>query len=567
MQPVDLAYAASGIGMSALMGHIRNKRQRVSGSQSQSTMSQSSLTNSLKTLVSASEYGEGRRSPNYNTRLRVAKYIKCDPLFKELFFPLLNMTRNFGFCSTTAAHYGANTAAMAADATPDPPTPSSASAWGRANGTYRGLAMFTVRTDKLDATDSFKLNTAQQAAGSSYLSTNYNKVDIDTQYRRFNNGPYIVNNIPDRAHNGAPNLVWANRAQDVYTSADMQISEVGNLLDIETAAIQSSNFQHAIGSSTSSEGTTATAVRGGTPGNVNWPGTGTPMQAPGLYYPNVRDTTIRIADGCLEMDITNGKNSSCVIEVVINAQTKQDADFTPQNYINEVYQACEFQQNQHRTGGPAQTLNEACPGGWQAFYDPEYPLLKLKSSHAKKANGMYKEVHRSTHILSPGQSKMLKIGLGAYYYSLGNKTENTTGNRMQPDAPDFGPGSLLVAVGHSGVNQLSMPTLGDGAGLSTQYNLFPDTSNGEIHTVSGTGFWIGKQRAPSEIVIKGLYSEKYYPGYVISEQRNNYDNYVMRPPLIGDKIAPSGLPVQDTVGIVAQDNAGAIKVSSSLKEP
>jgi hypothetical protein len=544
-----------------------SKRARVTGSQSQSSMTSSQVTNSLKSLVSASEYGEGRRSPNYNCRLHPAKYIKCDPLFKELFFPLLTIARNFGLCSTTAAAFGSGTAALAADADPGS-NPTSASAWARSNGVYRGLVLFTVRSDKMANTDAFKLNTTQQTVGKSYLTEGTQLQNVNSQYRRFNNGPYITSNeIPDYTRSTAQTLTWAPREQDVYSSDLLQISEVGNLLDIETAAIQSTNFQHAIGSSSSSEGTTSTAVRAGAAGGVNWDGTGSPLQATNLYYPNLRNTTMRIADGYLELDITNGKNSSCVIELVINSQTKQELDFTPQNFIDEVYQACEYQQNQLRVNGPTQTTADACPGGWQAFYDPEYPLLKLKSAHEKKARQMYREVHRSTHVLSPGQTKMIKVALGSHFYSLGNKTTVSTGTRMQADAPDFGPGNLLVAIGHTGVDQLSMPTLSDSNTVATQFNNYPDTINSSTgaHTVSGTGFWTGKQRAPSEIVLRGTYQEKFYPAYVISEERSNYDNYVMKPPLINGLPGPSGLPVQETVGTIVQDNAGAIKVSSAAK--
>ena len=431
--------------------------------------------------------------------------------------------------------------------------------------------MFTTRSDKVSSTDVFKLNPLQLKVGESYLSQGVTLSDIKSQYRRFNNGPYLSGTQkPDYTKSAAQTLAWSAREQDVFNGGQMQISEVGNLLDVETAALQSTNFQHAIGSGSSSEGTTATHASYGTPGGINWDGTGNPLQSTGIYYPNVRNTTIRIADGCLEMDVTNGKNSSCVIELVINSQSKQAKDFTPQAFIDEVYQACEYQQNQNRTDGPASATDFATPGGWQAFYDPEYPLLKLKSSHAKKARDMYREVHRSTHMLAPGQSKMIKVSLGSHYYSLGNKTLSSDGTRMQPGAPDFGPGSLLIAVGHSGVDQLSMPSLGDGNTIATQYVLHPDTfTTAGKHTVSGAGFWTGKQRAPSEIVIRGSYSEKFYPGYVISDQRSNYDNYVMRAPSIGSTglVGPSGLPVQETVGTVPLDNAGAIKVSSATKTP
>lgn len=273
------------------------------------------------------------------------------------------------------------------------------------------------------------------------------------------------------------------------------------------------------------------------------------------------------------MDITNGKNSSCLIELVINSQKKNEVDWTPQEYFDEVFTSVQYQQNQTRNPNVAVGALQSAPGGWQAFYDPEYPLLHVKSAHSKKVKSMVNEVHRSSHMLAPGQTKKISISLGSLYYNLGNKCD--TAGLIDPQAPDFGAGSLLVCLGHSGVSQLSMPTANTSYSYAHDFTVKPDTESGGTHTVVGAGFWVGKQKAPSEIVVKGRYEEKYYPSYMVSDQRNQYDDTIMMPPSIwasnvsGEKslvTLPSGLPVQETIGTVdATHQAVATKVSSAEK--
>ena len=527
----------------------------------------------LKTLVSSTEYGDSRRSNTYSVRLHPAKYLKCDPLMKELFFPIMNMCRNFGFVSGTGI--GALTAPLIAEGGL---TPNFDTAFAKSNGCWRGFSMFTIRSDALSPTNSFKLNAVSADVGVSNQSGTSHT--IKSCYRRFNNGPaYQIQtnsgSAPGRTKSAAQQFVLAAASGAGFNNTQASMSECGNLSDIETCAVQSTNFQHSVGSSTGATGTTDTEVTAGTPGGVNWDGTGSVYDTnTGYYYPNLRNTTIRIADGFLEMDVTNGKNSSVILELVINSQTKQESDFSPQKFFDQVYQSVEYQQLQERVNGPGQLASptEASPGGWQAFYDPEYPFLGIKSAHSKKARSMYREVHRSSHALGPGQSKTLKVALGSHFYSLGSKTLNPDGisgaNRMRPEHATYPLGSLLIGLAHSGVSQLTMPTITNGAG-NDAFSFSPDTFNAStgVHTAPGAGFWAGKQRAPSEIIVKGSYKEKYYPAYVISEQRNNYDNYVMMPPSVDYKLLGAGLPVQETIGVVdASKKAVAAKIATSVRD-
>lgn len=578
-------------GRAAIIAGLRHSANlamhRFVSKTSSSTSTQGDTEAALKTLQANNEYGEGRRAPTFTTRLHAARYVQCDPLFKDLFFPILNMCRNFGFCSVTGI--GKVTAGVIGDGNtgggtvPAPLEPNHPMAFSKANGTYRGIACFTIRSDKMDRFDEFKLCPLPVVAGGTSLTSTATSLVTSSAYKRFCNGPQLSGNlssggIPGYGVATAQEFQWAgpDDGEAAFNQTKASISEIGNLSDIETAAVQSVNFAHAIGKSTDSSsvtpgasvGTTSVAVRSGTPGAVNWDGTGSVKNTTGGYYANLRNTTIRIADGVLEMDVSNGKNTSCVIELVIHSQTKQESDFTPQAFFNQVYQSCEFQQNQARIDGPTPTSNTAlsavAPGGWQAFYDPEYPLLSLKSSHAKKAHDMYKEVHRSSHILSPGMSKTLKVYLGSHYYSLGNKTLDQDGTRMQPKWTAFPSGNLLVSVGHTGVSQLTMPCTSD----RTRMNNLPDQDNSGTHNVPGAGFWLGKQRAPSEIVVEGSYKEKFYPAYVISDNRVNYDDYTMRPPTITDLTyglctLPSGSIIQNTVATVdASDNPVSAKVAT-----
>lgn len=564
-----------------------NVKRRKIDSQTLSDLSHSDLKSAINALTSATEYGENRRAKDYRVRLHPAKYLKTDPLFKDLFFPLLNYARSFGFCSTTGA--GADTAAMV----PGGLNPDNETTFTKANGVYRGLSLFTVRSNVMDSDDDYKLNAKSVQVGWTEL-TGTDKY-LMSPYRRFNNGPPLRNQGATGAtvtgdDSSSP---WTPKAQTLtwgpftessasFNKTNLSISEVGNLIsDIETGAVHSTNFASSIGSGSHNEGTSATATHYDQSGAGNWDGT-TDIITNGNYRPNFRNTTMRIADGKLVLDITNGKNSSCLIEVVIQSQKKLESSWTPQKYFDEVYQAVQFQQNQTRDPMPSPVLDnlyESSPGGWQAFYDPEYPLLHVKSAHAKKVKDMVNEVHRSAHMLAPGQSKKITVDLGSLYYQLGNKTNNSSNTRMQPPAPNFGVGSLIVAVGHSGVSQLSMPTPNTSVANGTNFNVFPNgvtVVNGErVHTVPGAGFWVGKQKAPSEIVVQGHYSEKYYPAYVVSDQRNQYDDYVMLPPFAqvsaGDYsfyTMPSGLPVQETIGTVdATHQSIAAKVSSSEKGP
>lgn len=544
----------------------------------QSTLTGESLGTNMKainSMASDSEYGEGRRAKNYSVRLHSAKYLKMDPLFKELFFPIQNYGRNFGFCSTTGG--GSNTAALdGLNESGGGYRPSDNIAFAKANGCWRGLAAFTIRSDKMSDSDAYKLNSSVQNVATDFLSSSSGQT-VYSAYRRFNNGPPSVtadsgNIAPGSSMTAMQTLQWSapSAGETDFNQSHFSISEVGNLLDIENNSVHASNFTSSIGSGTHNEGTSASGINTGQSEAGNWNGTGSIVTGDN-YYPNLNDTVFRIADGQLTMDITNGKNSSCLVELVIHSQSKQVSDFTPQRFYNEVFQACEYQQKQSRdpsvTGG---NLNG--PGGWQAFYDPEYPLLSLKSAYKKPCDSMMREVHRSAHMLAPGQSKKISISLGSLYYTPAGKSDTGYNNRMRQTKTDFNAGTLLITLGHSGVSQLTMPSrLSDGN--TTAFSVLPDeitNDQGSVtHSFPGAGFWIGKQKAPSEIIVQGRYTEKYYPTYVISKTRYAANDNVLLPPYtLGSGSTrytlPAGLPVQQTLGVTDSDTTSlSAKVATS----
>ena len=218
-------------------------------------------------MVSDTEYGDGRRADTYVTRLHPAKYLKCEPLFKELFFPILNMNRNFGF--TSCSGIGGITAGLEADGgtTPLFDTP-----WAKSNGCWRGFAMFTVRSDAIAADAAYKLNCTPQVVGTTTVGGS--SQDINSSYRRFNNGPSFINQVdnaqaPDNVRSNVQTFTTGAAIGATFNQFNASMSEVGNLSDIEVSAVQSVNFQHSVGSSSSSTGTTDTEVRLGTPAGVN----------------------------------------------------------------------------------------------------------------------------------------------------------------------------------------------------------------------------------------------------------------------------------------------------------
>lgn len=555
------------------MSNIREyyKRQKVQHEASLTNAPFSQQQNIARTMAAGTEYGDSRRAPAYTARLHTAKYLTCDPLLKDLFFPVLTMAKRFGFCSTTGID--ALTAALnvtgVADGSDYPVIHS------KASGVYRGIAMFTLRSEVIGPNSSSKLNATPYAMG--VTSIDGTSRTFNSAYRRFNSRPDMANDTVNGSVisdvTSAPTVTNDQFAPSdlAHPSSQMYVSEVGNILELETKAVQSTNFQHAIGSTTSSEGTTTLGVQDGNPG-PNWSGSGNLSAGNGTYYANLKNTTIRICDGYLELDITNGKSTSTFIEVVIHAHRKHSSTISTQSLLNAIANAVNYQQTDRNVDTYySNSASSQNPGGWQAFWDPTYPLLGCKSQHRKPIDDIAREVHRSNHMLGPGQSKMIKINLGSLYYDIGNKSTDASksGSEPQPNGfliPQCGVGALNVTIGHSGVQQLSAPVNPTGGSTGPQFSVKPDAydvSAGEAHIYNGGGFWVGKTFCPSEIVVGGNYVEKFYPSYVVDKERRNWSDRPLMPPANSNGMAlPAALPVMDTVGTVDLSAAIAAQITS-----
>lgn len=544
----------------------------------------SQMVNNARHMVAGNEIGENRRAPAYVKRLHPAKYIKCDPMMKELFFPLLTMAKRFGFCSTTGM--GSKTAAQIENGQD---TPADVQGYSRANGCYRGIAMFTLRSHTIDDA-SIRLTPDLRTVGSTMASGT--SQPIRSPYIRFNNGPAMQTTFVSSSGGsessavygggyvapsaiGAPTVSASGPTQDElqFNQTKIHVSECGDIQELETKAVQSVNFQHAVGSATSSEGTTTLGVQSGNPA-PNWNGTGSVVNSSGTYYANLKNTTIRIADGYLELDITNGKSQSTFIEVVIHAHKKHASNIDTQDLLDAVVNAVQYQQTDRNVSAfYSDPQNQQNPGGWQALWDPTYPLLGCKSQHRKPIDDIAREVHRSNHMLSAGQSKTVKIFLGNLYYDLGSKCTASSidgGDTDSPNgfiSPGTGVGALNIAVGHSGVLQLTAPT--NGGTSAPDFSVLPDTYNATsgAHTIPGTGFWVGKQFCPSEIVVNGNYVEKFYPAYVVDKERRNWTDRPMMPPSIPyGYTLPAGQPVQEVLGTVDATNPVPANITTAFRE-
>lgn len=572
------AFHAAGLGRAA---DYNVKRRKFDEAQMSQGTSVSNMILANHNLVASNEWGDARRAKPFMARLHAAKFIKCDPMLKELFFPILNNSVQFGFTSVSRVLKGL-TASDFFNNVSDPYDPPSATEWAKSRGPWRGIACFTLRSNRIDDPVNVdrKLNSRSTSVGVSgfgIAGTATPSNPIQSSYRRFYNGPATSGNGGSAAYPYQPNCPEFAATTSVSTS-NIKNLEVGFRADLESKAVQSSNFQHSIGSSTSSEGTTTVVPEAGAT-NANWTGEGRVITTSGndrAYFQNLRETTMRFADGYLELDISNGKTASCLVEVVIHAYKKNEV-YTAENAITDtsdtqklykaIWQGVEFQQRDV-TINTADIVAGVNPGGWQSLFDPKYPLLACKSAHRKPADDIAKEVHRSSHCLSPGMSKTIRIYLGSLYYQLGSQSTHQfddTNNSIN-FAGSFGcsslpVGALQVTIGHSGFDQLTAPTA-----ENKKFSVEPDAYNGDLLTEPGMGFWVGKQCAPSEIVATGIYKEKFYPAYVISKERTPAAGASLLPvPSVRlqdqDEVnyaagLPGARPVTNVIGTVDADDGG-----------
>lgn len=536
-------------------------------------------------MSAGTEYGDGRRAKAYMKRLHAAKYLKCDALLKELFFSTLTQCRRFGLCSTSGIF-----PRLAGGGTTD--AVGGASMYGnngsrypvtnaKAAGLYRGIAMFTIRSTRISDASENKLNEVQQAKGLTTITGQGTAQTINSCYRRWNSRPKLGSDGPNASvisGNLSPTVTTNEfgAGTSVHDPNTLYCSEVGDINAVESKAVQSSNFMHAIGNSLASQGTTTLGVATGNVQNpgANWTGSGSVVNPNGRYYANLKNTTVRISDGYLEMDISNGKATSTFIELVIHSFKKNDPKVGVQDLMDAIHGSVQYQQTD-RNVSPYYTAVDSLqqPGGWQAFWDPTYPFLGCKSQHRTSINDIAGEVHRSAHMLGPGQSKLVKIALGSLYYDIGSKCKSgggdgDTNTPFSFDNPGMGAGSLLISIGHSGVMGLSAPVDPINADLTQtsvdQFSVYPDAydANGN-HETAGGGFWVGKSFCPSEIVVNGRYCEKFYPSYVVDKERRNWSDRPLIPPAVNSRALPTALPVTNTIGTVPVADHGVTAAVTS----
>lgn len=562
---------------------VGSKRKHSSSGDAKN-VSISNLTNAIVNLHSSVEGGTAARATSASYRLHAGKYIKTDPLLKDMFFPLLTSKLNFGFASCTGLQESSWN-----DATANTLEKNSA------RGLFRGVSFFKLRytAPNKDRRDPNSLNDMPvKVAGTSGVDSSASSDgDVFSIYRRFNSSPQqlqLSGSSTDAKATGSS--VTQTEVQSftdgvvpgsVYATDDDKIRQCGmgmNLAHLETNAYFSQNFQQTIGNSASYPVGTSDIQT-----NDNWNGyipiasttetgcvvRGTP-EVP-YYYRNQKDAIMRIADGQVTMDITNTCRSNERIEIVIHAMKKTDHEVNTPELYEAIYESVDYAQRskannnqlplsaQPGTGNTNKTEIPNKPGGWQAFYDPDYPLLKTSSKHDNKVKDIAVEVHRSIHVLAPGQSKNIKIALGSLYYSLGNKSqapiESENGLIY---AKEDNVGTLSVCVGHTGFKALETMATTNST-LSTSYNITPeDPTKVSFANLRGGGFFAGRSYAPSSILVGGTYIEKYYPLYFNSVQRVFGNFGVYTPSFFGG--SRNTLPLvnipQEVVATTPAHNAG-----------
>lgn len=573
-----------------LRGHFEQEgpkpKKAKSSSGNCSRHSTAQLTALVKHVHTNVEGGTAARATGASYRLHPGKYVKCDPILKDFFFPLLTSKLNFGFSSVTGL--GNNSWNDA--------TANTVEEKG-ARGLFRGVSFFKLRFTNplINRTNVNALNdTPIKVAGSTGVDSSGLNGDIMSTYRRYNSapvqfksttsgtGPFPASGssvIQTECQNFTEGVVPHIAPGTSQASDDSAVRLLGvgmNLAHLETNAYMSSNFRQSIESSTTPPaqptvpiGTSNSAVEPNWNGTIPLPsGTETGCVVRGIptdphYHLNQKDAIMRIADGQVVLDITNTCRSMERIEIVIHAMKKTSNDTNIPELYEAIYEGVDYaQRGQIAIGGQNDTTNSGAnkPGGWQAFYDPEYPLLKTTSRHGKKANDIAKEVHRSIHVLAPGQSKNIKIALGSLYYSLGNKSEtpiNEDDGFIQ--AKEDNVGSLAVCIGHTGFQALETMATTDST-LASAYGSSatnPDAV-GFSNSLKGGGFWAGRSFAPSSILVGGSYVEKYYPLYFNSTQRlfGNFGVYTPSYFLGSTNTLPLANIPQEVVATTPSHNAG-----------
>jgi len=500
--------AAAGAAYSAVKKNLKRKTPE---------QVQKALDGSFR----AGEMIERKRVAPVTFRLHPAKYLQMDKLLKSLFFPLKTLRNHFGLMSYTDVNRK--------DAEDLLGIQKDVAGIMRTKGTYRGLALFSVRDTApwLSPVSANALNADPKLIGKVNKPGVF-EGNVDTIYRAYHNGPSLSDGTGGAVtYDGSSVIRGATQVLTDVDSADQsQVRDLSmgiNLAHIEKSALNGmcyadpvvANGRLAVPAApvANQDNTELIPGQSSIQSYQNSPFVDEDDGTAAYNY-QVANGVVRIVDGSLCMDIMNTENTPCVVEVVIHAKKKNN--LTKQSIYNQFINDYErlYAASGLTSSYTASDANAA--GGWQTLYDPEVPLLKLPKS--SEVYSYVTEVHRSHHILAPGQSKLVTIKLGNLWYKISNKNDLLIGGdfpNKKFTSHEQGAGTLFVAIGHSGFNtpQGIQAVLGSEAPAYPQAFMTPETSYpaDAASQMRGTGWWAGMTHAPSSIVLSGNYQETFYP--------------------------------------------------------
>lgn len=468
----------------------------------------STLTRASEVLAQYTEQSHNKRAHPVTYRLHPAKYIKCDPLLKEMFFPTYNLGQFFNFRSISGVNGLDGTLPnMEVD------RPEQVALTGR----YRGIAMFKLRHSNVsvgaNSNDALGCNLTGHGI---FSPTNSGSQNIYSTYRVFQNGPQVETPTGTGPTNGAQvkqsslrlrydNPEVSNKNDDILDAKNVGLS----LHTIECAAAL--HTQQFIAPLAGANNTYDEAGTGPTSTFSYYNSASDVLYGDQYYHQNLQAAKFRISDGYLLMDVMNAGESCCEIEMVIHSMKKTAHGVTFEDGFQDIFRAVDlYQRGETTQNDKILYAGGNDTGGWQALYDPDYPLLKVPSSY-KRFCPHLNEVHRSIHVLEPGQSKEIKVYLGNLWYSPASKYDVTM-DKLEDEKADYGAilnkvdnaGSLMVTLGHSGFRALEFGVTAN----SGSNNTSRVTS---LTSVANTGKYVGVSRCPSQIMCTAKYMEKFYP--------------------------------------------------------
>ncbi len=511
-----------------------------------SSLTTSSMSKLLTVMTTSADAHSGKRSTSASYRLHSAKYLKMDAMLKQLMFPLHRFRGFFGYVQTSGQGLNVSVPGTTNDINKLAPRSS-----------FRSISFFKLRHTKpryLPGYPDSSNNGQAQILNGSRVTVGTTDItgaseNINTYFRRFNNTPKLASG---NGAGGAPeNLATGVAAMSADPGNYRQLALDFNTADIERTALQASSFV---------PNPLALAPQAGTsigtnewvPGNDTGPQVYTGQADQGFQTKSAwKDAVVRIADGTLTLDVQNGSRVPTVCELVIHSMKKDTPGATNKTFgtteiYSSIWKAANFSAGTktpfNDTAAQAAGVAGAAQGGWSTFWDPKTPFLKVPAAQSKLVENICNEVHRSVHIIAPGESKCIKLQLGSLYYKLGQRSgyyDESVGNSESINTLIDGPGTLAVALGAFGVDCLETAFSDGVPGKLTQ--------SGASNALEGTGFWIGKSPAPSHIVVAGKYEEAFYPAYLNREQMQLADATAPLPSVLeSERTIPLGTiaPIQ-----------------------